>query len=113
MTSDVVPPADFALTGRLRRALEQSGDKTLLNDYNADIEKKQWAKIDELQAEVEQLKKDAAGYLTASWVEGRLQTSMAPLQVEMGWEKWLARGAAAGVGSMLTAGLLLWLEHHK
>jgi len=113
MTTDSnnVKPNEFSLTGRMRKALAASGDATLLGDINADIEKKQWAKIDELKAEIEALKKEAENSLTETWVEARLLNHMAPIKVEMEWEKWLSRAASAGVGALIAAAMLFYIQH--
>jgi hypothetical protein len=109
--SNEVNPSEFSLTARLRKTVAASGDKTLLNDLSADMERKQWAQINDLQKKIEALKAEDDTRLTETWVDERLLQYMAPLKVDLGWEKWLARGAAAGVGAMLTAAFLLWMQH--
>lgn len=110
--SEAVPPNQFGLTVRMRKAFADSGDKTLLNDVDADIERRQWEKINELQEKIRLLKENDDERLTETWVEEHMLLAMAPLKVEMGWEKWIARGAAAGVGSIFTAVIIYFIEHH-
>jgi hypothetical protein len=105
-----IPPDRFSLTSRMRKAIADSGDKDLANDYNAEIQKKLATKIEELEARILELKADTEQSLSETWVEERLRTHLAPIKVELEWEKWITRAAAAGAGAMLSAALMLWLR---